>query len=76
MRKWVAMILIAALATMLFAGCSGEQQTEAEGTTEGTMEQAGQAVDQAVEETGDAVEGAVDDAGDAVQGAVDDATSK
>ncbi len=76
MRRWVAMILIAALAAVSFAGCSQEQQTEAEETMEGAMEQAGEAIDEAgeaVEEAGEAIEDAVDEVGDAVEGTVQDA---
>jgi len=75
MRRWVVLILIAALAAMSFAGCSQEQQTEAEETMEGVMEEAGEAADEAgemLDDAGEAVEGAVDEAEEAVEGVVED----
>jgi len=69
MRRWVAVILIAALAAMSFAGCSQEQQTEAEETMEGA---AGEAVGDAVDEAGEAVDGGMDEAGEAVDETVEE----
>ncbi len=76
MRRLTALILITALAAMLLAGCSQEQQTEAEETMEGTLEQAGEAldeageaIDEAVDEVGEAVDEAVDEVGDAIDDA-------
>ena len=70
------MLIAAALVSLCFAGCGGSNQKEPE-STDGPMENAGEAVDNAAEDVEQGGEDAVDATGDAIgEGgqAVDDAT--
>jgi predicted RNase H-like HicB family nuclease len=79
MRKWIALVLIAALAMTLLAGCSREQAEsttpaqEAGQAVEGAVNQAGETIDAAADQAGEAIDAAADQAGETIDKAVDEA---